>query len=169
MKYPGKQRGFTLAELMIVVSIIGILASMAIPTFQRYTVRAQVAEGLTLAGAIKARVAASFLTKGEAPATRYEAGMTGVATDTAGKYVQQVNIVDGVISVTYGFLANAAITGLTFTITPYETSNLGVVWRCGSAPVPAGLSLMGTRGGGNSATYIPPTVPGQYLPTACRP
>ncbi len=168
MKYPRRQRGFTLIELMIVVAIIGILASVAIPAYQRYTIRAQISEGLYLVASAKARVAASYISKGEAPVDRTEAGMTAVASDTAGKYVSQVDVVDGVIVVTYGFEANAAIAGSIVTMTPYETNNSGVVWRCGSAPVPPGLNPMGTTGGGNTTTYIAPTVANQYLPAACR-
>ncbi len=169
MRYSGRQRGFTLIELMIVIAIVGIVASIAIPAYQSYVIRAQVTEGMTLAGAAKARVATAFLAKGEAPADRVEAGLTGGAAATAGKYVTQVDVVDGVIVATFGFQASAQIAGLTFTITPYETNNLGVVWRCGSAPAPVGLSPMGTAGGANAAAYIAPTVPSGYLPTACRP
>ena len=70
------QKGFTLIELMIVVAIIGILAAIAIPAYQDYTIRAQVSEGLNLAAAAKAAVAETFLNRGTAPANRTVAGMS---------------------------------------------------------------------------------------------
>jgi len=163
-----KQDGFTLIELMIVVAIIGILAAIAIPAYQDYTIRAQVTEGLNMAALAKTPIMDAFLNDGEAPANRTEAGLTPNATDTTGKYVTGVAIANGVLTVTFGFEANAQIAGLNFTLTPYETGNLGIVWRCGTAPAPAGLNPMGTSGGGNTAVYAPPTVPPQYLPSSCR-
>ncbi len=81
------QKGFTLIELMIVVAIIGILAAIAIPAYQDYTIRAQVSEGMNLAAAAKAAVAESFLNRGTAPVNRTQAGMSADGGDTRGKYV----------------------------------------------------------------------------------
>ncbi len=81
------QKGFTLIELMIVVAIIGILAAIAIPAYQDYTIRAQVTEGLSLASAAKTAVGEYFMNKGEAPTTRTIAGMSAAAIDTSGQYV----------------------------------------------------------------------------------
>ena len=164
-----RSSGFTLIELMIVVAIIGILAAIAIPAYQLYTVRAQVTEGINMGAHAKTRVQESFLNHGQAPADRAAAGLSGTPTDTSGKYVRSVNVANGVLVVTFGNDANASIATLTVTMTPYETAGLGVVWRCGFANVPAGSQLMGTSGGGNTAAYIAPTVPAQYLPSSCRP
>ncbi len=171
------QKGFTLIELMIVVAIIGILAAIAIPAYQDYTIRSQVTEGLNLAGAAKAAVAETFSNTGAPPADREAAGMTDTATDTSGKYVVSVEVVNGRIDVTYGNEANAALhpggTGLVLGLTPYETPDLSVAWRCGGAPLPANTEPLGTAGAGVVSAYDAGTLAAtdtqKYLPKACRP
>jgi len=160
--------GFTLIELMIVVAIIGILAAIAIPAYQNYTVRAQVSEGISLAAAMRAAVTTSFVDHGEAPADRTTAGLSVNATDSSGTYVTSIDVTDGVIVVTYGGSASDLISGLTVTLTPYESGDLSVVWRCGYSVAPPGLNELGTANGANTASYIVPTVPMQYLPATCR-
>ena len=83
------QKGFTLIELMIVVAIIGILAAIAIPAYQDYTIRAQVSEGLTLASDIKAGVAEYMAQTGDWPVDLAEAGLgvCGGTCDKSGRYV----------------------------------------------------------------------------------
>jgi type IV pilus assembly protein PilA len=168
MQAASRQSGFTLIELMIVVAIIGILAAIAIPAYQDFTIRAQVTEGINMAAHAKTPIVDVFLSSGEAPLDRAAAGLTPAPTDTVGKYVSSVAISNGVVIVTFGGDVNATISGLNVTVTPYETANLGVVWRCGAASAPAGLSPMGTAGGGAAAVYVAPTVPSQYLPSSCR-
>jgi type IV pilus assembly protein PilA len=168
-RHRARPSGFTLIELMIVVAIVGILAAIAIPAYQNYSVRAQVSEGIFMVARGKATIAEAFLTDGEAPVGRTAAGLSATATDTSGKYVQSVDVDNGVLVVMFGHEVNAAINGLTLTITPYETPDLSVVWRCGTATIPPGLNPIGTMGGGNAAVYIAPTVPDRYLPASCRP
>jgi type IV pilus assembly protein PilA len=138
-----KQQGFTLIELMIVVAIIGILAAIAIPAYQDYTIRAQVSEGLNLAGGAKAAVSEYTMDRGRFPTDNNLAGISG-STDINGKYVTQVNVVSGVITVTYGNEAHALLATNTLVLTP--TTNAGSVeWDC--------------AGGGILA---------KHLPAACR-
>ena len=104
------QKGFTLIELMIVVAIIGILAAIAIPAYQDYTIRAQVSEGLTLAAAAKSAVAETFANRGKAPTNRAAAGMTSTPADTSGKYVTSLTVANGRIDMVYNQAdANTAI------------------------------------------------------------
>ncbi|HKS56876.1 MAG TPA: pilin [Steroidobacteraceae bacterium] len=165
------QKGFTLIELMIVVAIIGILAAIAIPAYQDYTIRSQVSEGLTLAGAAKAAVAESFSQTGAAPVNRTVAGMSAVETDTSGKYVTQVLVTNGTITITYGNEANGKIATQTLALTPYETADASVAWQCGASNAPVGAALLGTNStnGGPVAAVGTTSVLSKYLPKACRP
>ena len=141
-----KQQGFTLIELMIVVAIIGILAAIAIPAYQDYTIRAQISEGLSLAGGAKTAIAEFYQDSGAFPTDNAEAGISN-ATDIQGNYVASVTVANGVITVAYGNQANSNIGNGTVTLTPDGTTNAGsVTWTCDGA-------------GG---------LPDRWLPSACR-
>ena len=161
---PKMNKGFTLIELMIVIAIIGILASLAISAYQTYTVRAQVAEGLNMAAGAKVPIADAYTNDGVAPVDNAAAGMTALSTDIFGSYVSAVAISNGRVDITFGGpLAHADIIGQTISLTPYETAGNTIVWRCGAAPAPAGGALLN---GGDA--HQGPTVATRYLPTTCR-
>ena len=123
-----KQQGFTLIELMIVVAIIGILAAIAIPAYQDYTIRAQVSEGLNLTGACKAAVTEFYQDTGDFPATNVLAGLAA-ALEIRGKYTVSVTATDNVCAATYGNEANSNIDGAILSMT--ATDNAGSIsWDC---------------------------------------
>jgi len=145
-----KQQGFTLIELMIVVAIIGILAAIAIPAYQDYTIRAQVSEGLSLTGGAKAAVSEFYQDQGTWPTDNNDAGLEASGS-ISGRYVASVGVgnADGIITVTYGAAAptNNNIRGATVTLT--GTDNTGSIsWQCQ---------------GGNILGGEP-----KWLPAACR-
>ncbi len=163
------QQGFTLIELMIVVAIIGILAAIAIPAYQDYTIRAQVSEGMNLAAAAKAAVAETYLNRGTAPANRTAAGMSANDVDTNGKYVTAVGVQLGTIVITYGNEANTTIAGNLLALQPYVTVDQSVTWVCGQAdPTQLSLGTVAMDAGAPTANGTT-NVPVQYLPSACRP
>ena len=139
-----EQRGFTLIELMIVVAIIGILASVALSAYQNYTIRAQVSEGLTLSASVKTAVSEYFMDRGAWPANNAEAGLVD-KTLIKGKYTAQVDVANNVIAITYGNSAHTEIFNETVELTGVNNAG-SISWTCASAGV------------------IGP----KYLPAACR-
>ncbi len=121
------QQGFTLIELMIVVAIIGILAAVAIPAYQDYTIRAKVTEGLSLASAAKTSISEFFASNGSFPTSNASAGLAAAAS-IKGNSVGSVSVGNsGVVTVT--FSGDATIAGKTILLTP--TNNSGAIaWDC---------------------------------------
>ncbi len=157
-----RSHGFTLIELMIVVAIIGILASLAISAYQTYTVRAQISEGITFAASAKVHIVDAYTNNGVAPADRAAAGMSPLATDSTGAYVSQMNITNGRVDVTFGGpRAHPAIFGQTLSLTPYISGNV-VGWRCGNAGALPGALLPG------GDPHLAATMDTRYLPSSCR-
>ena len=161
------QKGFTLIELMIVIAIIGILAAIAIPAYQNYTIRAQVTEGLSLADTYKTAIAEFYQNVGTFPTgvsagapTATTIGMPGAST---GKYVSAITVdAKGNVIITYnGPQANAKLVAFpTLAIQPGTDTNGDVIWVCGTAIKPPLVTLSGA-----AATTVLP----QYLPSSCHP
>ena len=155
-------RGFTLIELMIVIAIIGIMATYALPSFQDRVIRAQVSEGLALAEFARQSVQAYYSRNGTMPKDNAAAGLPP-ADRIVGNYVVAVAVRDGAIVMTFGNRSNRNIAGRKLSLRPAVVEgyrSVPVSWICGIAEAPDKMRVVGAN-----QTDLPATL----LPIDCRP
>jgi type IV pilus assembly protein PilA len=153
--------GFTLIELMIVVAIIGILATLAVPTYQERVIQTQASDGIHLTEFVRQSVSAYYAKNKRMPRDNAAAGLPE-ADKIIGNYVTGVAVKEGVISITYGNRSNRNMTGKKLSLRPAIVEGYPVVpiaWVCGNASVPDKMKVLG-----ENDTSLPPP----HLPVDCR-
>jgi len=163
-------KGFTLIELMIVVAIIGILTSIAIPSYQNYIVRSQITECFSLVSDIKKNSLVEFSQNAEWPANY--ASLYGPTTGgLRGTYVSQVDYLasgggEAAIRCTFGNQAHQELTGQSLHMHAATNANgasaiQSITWLCGYANTPTGMLA-------RASTVYATTITPRLLPNDCR-
>lgn len=145
---------------MSTVAVVAILAAIALPAYQDYTVRAHVGEGLVLSDGIKTAIAEYYAVHHRLPRDLAALDMPV----PVGMYTQGVRVEDGAIAITFKAATGAGMEGRVLRLTPYATPRGALVWQCGSAAAPAdSRALVAPR------VDAAETVPTKFLPASCRP
>lgn len=119
------QKGFTLIELMIVVAIVGVLASIALPVYGKYVLRSQISEGYIITGPARSNVSLICQIEQRLPADNIDADVPP-PFEISGKYTDNVRVKDGLVIVEFGNNARSELHGQTITFTPSNCSR----WQC---------------------------------------
>jgi type IV pilus assembly protein PilA len=155
------QHGFTMMEMAVVMAIIGILALLAIPSYQDRLVRDQIISAMPLADIAKTPIALSWATLQSFPADNASAGLPP-AEKIVNNFISSVLVQTGAIHITFGNSANGIIRGKILTLRPAVVADAQVVpvaWVCGDAAGPGQMTVKG-----ENRTNIP----ANYLPYNCR-
>ncbi|HEZ6239915.1 TPA: pilin [Neisseria meningitidis] len=160
------QKGFTLIELMIVIAIVGILAAVALPAYQDYTARAQVSEAILLAEGQKSAVTEYYLNHGIWPKNNTSAGVATSTSDIKGKYVQSVEVKNGVVTaIMASSNVNNEIKGKKLSLWA-KRQNGSVKWFCGQ-PVQR-ASTATNNDAVTAANDATKKIDTKHLPSTCR-
>lgn len=156
-----KSRGFTLIELMIVIAIIGVLSTMAIPTYQDYIIRSQVEEASRMVEGVKLAITEYYKKYNRFPADNSGAGVPE-PDHLIGNYVTSVRVINGALHITLGNRINALAKGKVLSWRPAyvdASRKSPISWLCGYAEPVSGMSASSAN-----ETSLPPA----YLSPDCR-
>ncbi len=150
-------RGFTLLEMMIVIAIMGIVSSYAMPNFMNRIVAKQIQEGIALAAPYQQDVVDYYRLNGRFPVNNEALGIPP-ADKILGNYVAAVAIDNGVINITFGHHVNKVVDAKTLSLQPLMVTGSPrspIDWSCGYRQAPPGMTRMGT----NASTALRSMVP----------
>jgi len=156
-----KSAGFSLMELVIVIAIIGILATMAMPSYQTHIAMSQVTESLAIVGELKAPVAEFYKRTGKFPVDNAAAGIPA-PQNLMGNYVTSIELRDGAFNIHLGNKVNGLLAGKILTVRPIVVKGSPASpfsWICGTASIPQGMEAVGSN---------QTNINGAALPISCR-
>ncbi len=156
-----RQRAFTLIELMIVVAIMGILSTIALPTYQSRVIRNQISEAVIIAEELKMQINAHYKKTRQFPVNNAAAGLPN-ASKLIGNYVTRIEIDNGAIHVHLGNRINAHVKDKVLSFMPAVVEGSPespIAWLCGYAE-----AVDGMKAAGKNNTDVPPL----YLDMHCR-
>ena len=156
-----KQKAFTLIELMIVIAIIGILSTLAMPTFQSRVIRAQISEAVEISETMKANINEYYQKTSQFPSNNAQAGFPE-AKFIIGNFFTKIEVVDGAIHVYLGNRINKNVSEKILSFRPAVVENSPkspIAWSCGYAE-----AVKGMKGIGTNKTNVPPV----FLDMGCR-
>lgn len=153
-------KGFTLLELMVVLAIIAVLATMALPSFEFKNTRAQITESVDLIKSLKDTVNLFYQVEKKFPRNNAEAGIPQPEF-LIGNYVERIDYVSGTFNITFGNKANGVLKKKVLSVRPMVVKNSPespISWVCGNSSVPNGMTAVGANN---------TTIEHRYLPVNC--
>jgi uncharacterized RDD family membrane protein YckC/Tfp pilus assembly major pilin PilA len=145
----------------VCVPVVFVVAGMALPSYRGYTIRAQVSEGLDLASGYRTAIETAWRnTQGDF--VDLSSDSLGLGLPQGGRYVESIEVVSGMIVITYGAAADNAVSGSVLAIVPALDSQRALAWACGYGQPPAGFDVVFE----NHPSYS--DIDERFVPSACR-
>lgn len=159
-----RHKGFTAIELVLVFFILFAVAGLLAVAIDVYRIRSQVGHCLDALQPAREVLERFYLDTGRAPMSADEILRHGLVMPEPPEYLSLLRLDGGRLELVFGNQASARLAGHTLALSPYTSASGEIIWHCGTAPLPAGLTGLAETSGPLS----PQIVPRQYLPPSCR-